>query len=111
MTVTQLTLDGREVQHPAPTGVRPPLGAAQREVLRHLGLFGSITSTQAGVIVHEQRRARQGYGGCGTGAKWRSEYTGAGCCPYASTDGTEVMKRLKKRGYVEKHFGLWFAKT
>jgi len=107
----QLTLDGREVQHPAPGTTRPPLGAAQREVMRHLGLFGSITSTQAGVIVHEQRTARNGYRSCGIGAKTDSDYNGAGCCPYAVSDGTEVMKRLRKRGYVEKHFGLWFAKT
>lgn len=108
MTDMQLTLDGREVQHPAPTGTRPPIGQAQRDVLRHLGLFGSITSTQAGVIVHGLR------GNCGSGTKddaAQSQYAGTGCCRYASTDGTEVMKRLKKRGYVEKHFGLWFAKT
>lgn len=109
MTDMQLTMDGREVRHPAPTG--PHLGSAQREVLRHLGLFGSITSTQAGVIVHEQRTARQGYSGCGHGAKDHGTYTGLGCCRYAVSDGTEVMKRLRDRGFVEKHFGLWFSKA
>jgi len=109
---TQLTLDGREVRHPAPTG--PHLGSAQREILRHLGLFGSITSTQAGTIVHEQRRARRGYSGCGFGVKddnAHSSYGGSGCCRYAVSDGTDVMKRLRERGFVEKHFGLWFSKT
>ncbi|MBA2742499.1 MAG: hypothetical protein H0U46_10860 [Actinobacteria bacterium] len=106
----QLTLDGREVQHPAPTGARPPLGPAQREVLRKLA-FGSLTTTQAGVIVHDIRRER-GRGSCGFGAKnGQSDYSGLGCCRYASTDGSAVMKRLADRGYLERHGGLWFAKS
>jgi hypothetical protein len=106
MTDMQLTIDGREVQHPAPAGTRPPLGAAQREVMRHLGLFGHLTSTQAGVIVHDVRRAKGGR--CGPQPPGDVSLA---CCIYAASDGTEVMKRLRKRGYVEKHFGLWFAKS
>lgn len=122
----QQTLDGQLVRHPAPTGVR--LGPHEREVLRALG-FGSLTSTQAGKICHAMRghcgyrcpygewNKRRYYapstGGVYTmGEKDDEEnlrYKGDGCCPYAVSEGTEVMKRLKRRGFVEKRAGLWFA--
>lgn len=119
--MSQIAFDGSEVRHPAPTGAR--LGPAQREVLRQLG-FGSLTSTQAGTIVHRVR-GHCGYGcpfgewntlhyhksryGGGYIAPSSPGYAGAGCCPYAATDGTSVMKRLERRGYAVKIFGLWFA--
>jgi hypothetical protein len=100
----QLTIDGGEVEYRHASS-RAPLGPAQREVMRLLG-FGSLTSTQAGSIVHGLR------GSCGFGAKDTGrEYRGAGCCRYAVTDGSAVMRRLYDRGFVEKHSGLWFAKS
>lgn len=97
-TATQLTLDGSEVPVSRTTA---RLGRNQRAILRTL-VFGSLTSTQAGRIVHELR----GY--CGAGAKSRGDYQGAGCCPYAATDGSDVMRSLRDRGFVEKQGGLWW---
>lgn len=102
----QQTLDGQEIKHPAPT--RTHIGPHEREVLRALG-FGSLSSTQAGTICHDVR------GHCGYRVpygEWNvrgSRYMGGGCCPYAVSEGTEVMKRLKRRGFVEKIGGLWYA--
>ena len=98
MTALQLTLDGGEV--PVSRTVAR-LGANQRAVLRKM-VFGSMTSTQAGVIIHERR------GHCGFGAKDRGEYTGAGCCRYAVSDGSAVLVGLRERGFVEKEGGLWW---
>lgn len=123
----QLTLDGQEIRHPAPTSAR--LGPHEREVLRTLG-FGSLTSTQAGKICHAIRGHcgygcpygewntrgyhNSPYGGCNIYPTQhegfeKTRYRGDGCCPYAVSEGTEVMKRLRKRGYVEKIGGLWYT--
>ena len=125
MTAMQLTIEGEEVEYRRASRGTVPLGRAQKEVMRRLG-FGSLTSTQAGVIVHEERRFALAalrrvpianiseWAGCGHGARddeAKSEYGGSGCCRYAATDGAAVMKRLYDRGFVEKHAGLWFAKS
>lgn len=123
----QQTLDGQVTRHPAPT--RLQLGPHEREVLRQLG-FGSLTSTQAGTICHSLRGhcySQVPYGTWNSGGYHRSKhggvhiypkehenfestrYRGAGCCPGACLEGTEVMKRLKRRGFVEKIGGLWYA--
>jgi hypothetical protein len=123
----QQTLDGQVVKHPAPSGTR--LGPHEREVLRALS-FGSLTSTQAGKICHEIRGHcfsqvpygqwnsggyhRSRYGGVNIYPKThegyeKTRYQGEGCCPGACLEGTEVMKRLKRRGFVEKIGGLWYA--
>jgi hypothetical protein len=113
MTAMQLTIDGSEVEyHRAVNGVR--LGPNQREVMRQLG-FRSLTSTQAGVICHELRNERAGTGctrgGTARDDRAKSDYNGVGCCRFASSDGSAVMKSLHEGGYVEKHAGLWFAKS
>ena len=113
MTAMQLTIDGSEVEHRIVVH-RRRLGPNQREVMRQLG-FGSLTSTQAGTICHGLRNERKGYG-CTTGGTARddraqSPYKGSGCCRFASSDGSQVMKALLDLGLVEKHAGLWFAKA
>jgi len=127
----QQTLDGQLIRHPAPSGTH--LGPHERKVLRALG-FGSLTSTQAGAICHEIRGhcfSQVSYGEWNSGGHHRSRYGGVniypethegfeetryrgqGCCPGACLEGTEVMKRLKRRGFVEKigtgAGALWFA--
>jgi hypothetical protein len=99
-TAVQLTIDGGEV--PVSHGRGRVLGRNQREVLRRLALFSHMTSTQAGRVVHEMR------GHCGFGARSTVGYAGLGCCEYASTDGSEVMRGLQERGLVEKEGGLWW---
>jgi hypothetical protein len=113
MTAMQLTIDGSEVEyHRAVSGTR--LGPNQREVMRRLG-FGSLTSTQAGTICHELRNERHGQsctqGGTARDDRAKSEYGGEGCCRFASSDGSSMMKGLREQGFVEKHAGLWFAKS
>lgn len=63
----------------------------QHAILTHVAEHGSIAPIHAGVILHRAR------GHCGSGAKG-GEGTGSACCPYASTDGLEAIKRLIKRG-------------
>ena len=91
----QLTLDGREVPI---SGTRTPAFTdAQTEILRALRLYGIITSTAAGRILHAHRKY-----GC------------AGCradrCYFASSDGCDALKRLAERGLVRRVArGRWKA--
>jgi hypothetical protein len=100
----QLTLDGREVTL-LPDGRLPGrllrLGPRQKEVMRQLGLHGSIRAVQAGVIVHAGR------GHCGFGAK-RYAGTGIACCAYAASDGSALMRSLELNGLVEKIGGVYY---
>lgn len=105
---TQLTLDGREVlldtvgRLPAPQR----LGVRQRDVMRALGLRGSIRAVQAGTIAH------RGRGHCGFGNRdvsaTGSGYEGEGCCRYASTDGSAILKSLAQYGLVETIGGVYY---
>jgi hypothetical protein len=103
----QLTIDGREIVL-LPDGRLPGmmhLGPRQREVMRHLGLRSSIRAVQAGVIIHSQR------GHCGHGVRdemKRSAYRGEGCCRYASTDGSQLLKALEKAQLVENVGGIYY---
>ena len=103
----QLALEG--LGDPVPLsaliGKRARLGPRQRAVLDELGRRGSLTSTQAGRIVHAAR------GHCGSGARdsFTHEYAGAGCCPYAVSDGAEVLYPLAARGLVEMIGGVWYS--
>jgi hypothetical protein len=76
--VSQLTLDGSK------PGDRSPLTPAQREILRWLNEHGTITAVKAGEIVHSYR----------TPPKVGS--------PYASSDGSDALKRLVARGLVDR---------
>lgn len=102
---TQLTVDGREIPL-LPDGriaTRLRLGPNQREVMRRLGLHGSIRAVQAGRIIH------QGRGHCGCGRKDRAgRYHGEGCCAYASTDGSDLLRRLEKAGLVQNIGGVYY---
>jgi hypothetical protein len=123
----QMTLDGAYTDHPAPT--RHYLGPHERAVLQRLA-YDSLTSTQAGTICHSVRGHcfsqvpygrwnidgyhRSKYGGVNIYPKTHTDfektrYRGEGCCPGACLEGTEVMKRLKRRGFVVKIGGLWYA--
>jgi hypothetical protein len=102
---TQLTVDGREVPllRDGRIATRLRLGPNQREVMRRLGLHGSIRAVQAGQIIH------QGRGHCGFGAKSRGGgYGGAGCCAYASTDGSALLRTLEKQGLVQNIGGVYY---
>lgn len=102
MTSVQLTLDGREV----PVVELYPglgLGKHQARILSELRVR-TLTSTQAGVIVHAIR------GHCGYGSRderYHSVYAGEGCCRYCASDGGDVMKSLARRGLVVKVAGIW----
>lgn len=107
MTMTQLTIDGREVELDAvgrlPRTMR--LGPRQRAVMRELGLHGSIRPIQAGRVIHSER------GACGSGVRdyeAKSAYGGEGCCRYASSDGSIMLKTLAGYGLVEKIGGVWY---
>ena len=75
--------------------------------------FGSLTSTQAGTIVHSlrERECRGVRLMSARESRYHSAYAGSGCCRFAATDGLAVMTRLRKRGFVVKVFGLWFANS
>lgn len=86
-----MTLEGGEVPleqvAAAPRSSWRPTGV-QAAIMRKIAADGFISSTDAGVIVHESRGRP-----CGG-------YLGGGCCRWASTDGLEAMKRLAAHGVV-----------
>lgn len=88
----QLTFEGGEVPHPA--NVYAPsadLTPTQREVMVHLREHGSISPKQAGLFLYAVQRT-----------PWRA--------PYASADGSEVLRRLALRGLVHRERrGVWVA--
>src|SRR6516165_5864756 len=94
-TGLQLTLDGRAELLVRTPGRLAPLTAAQRVILRALADRETIRSTEAGRIVHAHRdppcdRCRRG------------------CCGFTSTDCSDALKRLAKRGLVRRiAAGLW----
>lgn len=99
----QLTLDGREV--PAfgdePTRRDAPMTDRQLAILDHLREHGSITPTEAGLIMHNATSS----GCCRHGRQLPS---GDGCCVFCSTDGSQAMKRLARRGLVYRPMvGVW----
>lgn len=109
MKAWQLTIDGGEVEHPAPATRTGPLSPVQVEILRHLGIHGWISSTSAGVMAHAHREERRGR----SFVRHVQTYglRGDGCCRYAASDGGDVMKRLAARGLVERYErGVWFPR-
>ena len=93
----QLTIDGRE-EPTSEAGIprRAPLSAAQLAILRALAA-GEITSTDAGRIVHAHREPP-------------CERCRRGSCGFASTDGSDALKRLAARALVRKvAAGIWTA--
>lgn len=91
----QMTLDG-SVPEVASVTPHAPFTPAQRDIMRLIADFGSVTSTQAGVIQHMHRSPPCRY--CSPRQH----------CQYASSDGLDAMKRLMRRGLVERvRDGLW----
>ena len=91
--ITQLTLDGEQVPlEQLPRGRFTP---AQREILRLVVEQREISPKEAGLIVHAYRDppcARCTQGRCG----------------FASSDGSDALKRLAKRGLVCRGAaGIW----
>lgn len=102
----QISFDGTEGD---PPDVSPaaPLSGAQHDIMAHVREHGAIRSVQAGTIAHRHR------GRPLHEPTWaRSGWSGAGCCPYASSDGNEVCKRLLARGLLARdpdQKGRWIA--
>lgn len=99
---------------PGPPGPAATVTPTQDAILRYASTNGSVTPLQAGEILHRAR------GHCGSGAKG-GPGDGSACCPYASSDGLEAIKRMIKRrqlirvakgiytpprGYVTENGGL-----
>lgn len=79
-------------QHPQRRPTR--LNGTQTAMLRHVRDHGSITSTEAGVILH-QARGHCGFGG--KGGRHTGESRSKACCVYASSDGSMALRRLRDR--------------
>lgn len=107
MRASQLRLDGSEVEHPPPETVlrAHPLTPVQDAILAAIVRDGMIRSAEAGAIVHRHR----GYCGHRRGSMGSPNLADrASCCPVASSDGNEALKRLMARGLVERvRPGVW----
>ena len=90
----QLTVDGAEVPAPAIPS-RVPLTPAQREILRLAREHERISASEAGAIVHAHRTPT-----CTRCSR--------GSCGFTSSDGSDALKRLGKRGLVRRvSAGVW----
>lgn len=89
--VIQLTLDGREVERPR----RPrPLSHRQRELLRYIRQHGVVRPVEIGLLMHAGRPSP-------SSVLDRR---------YASSDGWDALRRLERRGLVERQArGQWVA--
>lgn len=100
MAVAQLDIYGGETAHVEVGRAAAPFTLCQREILRMIQNFGSITSSQAGRIVHAHRA-----GGCRRCAAVDVR------CKWAASDGCDAMKRLMARGIVRRHHrGVWVTR-
>ncbi|HZV74643.1 MAG TPA: hypothetical protein VFF79_13070 [Conexibacter sp.] len=97
----QLAIDGSEVPM---ARVRPArVTPAQREILRALRMLGELRSWQAGRILHAHREH-----GCRQQESASHRGGAETCCGYCSSDGGAAMKRLARRGVVERvERGRW----
>lgn len=108
MTDLQLDVFGGVTAAPVSGGRRIGFSAAQRQILGVVIAEGVITSTQAGVISHAHRHEHGRLVGCkgstasSRASKWTPGARSGACCCWAATDGGAVMKRLAKRGIVER---------
>jgi hypothetical protein len=80
------------------------LNDTQTAMLRHVGEHGSITSTEAGVILH-QARGHCGFGG--KGGRHDGDSRSKACCVYACSDGSMALRRLRDRGALVKSASGW----
>ena len=95
MIAQQITIEGELVAHPVPTPA--PLSGSQRAILRTIRALGELRSSEAGLMMHGAR------GWC---APFHAPYAPTpdrlGCCEYGATDGAAAMRRLERRGLVER---------
>jgi hypothetical protein len=93
----QLNLAGGE-EDPLERTVRGQLSDTQREILQAIHVHGEITTVDAGRIVHARRsppcaRCREGR------------------CAFVELDGSDALKRLKRRGHVRRLYGdVWIGR-
>lgn len=101
-TSFQLTIDGDE----EPLGRQPrPLGPLVEQLLEELEQHpGGLRAVEIGRILHTLR------GGCPQEGKRWANWQGTralGCCPYAASDGANLMLRLQGRGLVARGNHCW----
>ena len=94
----QLTLDGREVPYDESLQVSRarPLRDSQEEIIAFMRLHGCVRPVQIGTVLHNFNRISHKLSDRGDPVKAKP------CCPYATSDGVDALKRLTKRGLVEK---------
>lgn len=110
----QLTIDGDE-RPLSEVSVAPAaeLSRGQAEILHWMRYHGGcISPTRAGVILHRLREPPTGARGVGwEPCSLRDSIGfrfGEGCCRYAASSGNDAMKRLARRGLVERiSRGTW----
>lgn len=90
MTTTQLGLDGHETPHPARTP--RPLSDRQRELVTYMRRCGEVRPFEIGELMRAGRLTPIRRGG--------ERHT--------SSDGVDALKRLERRGLVERvRRGVW----
>jgi hypothetical protein len=107
--VTQIDLWGQDADPGAVQAARvASLSPAQKEILRLARRPAGVTTAEAGRVLHG---ARDGGRGCrpgrhGAGGTARGGAPDDGrCCPWATSDGWDVLKRLRARGFVDQPAG------
>lgn len=91
----QLTLDGTEVMLPAEPRSHTRYTPAQRVILRLIAEGDTITSSEAGRIVHALRTPP-----CQRCKEDR--------CAFIASDGRDALKRLQDRGLLRRRLaGVW----
>jgi DNA-directed RNA polymerase specialized sigma24 family protein len=102
MPEMQLTLDGREIEHPVVHST--PLTDKQRLVLAYVRQRDEVRPWEIGKLMHAGRE---------TGCPARSEHVSSrhlACCAHGSADGNDALRRLERRGLVERlGWGRWRA--
>jgi hypothetical protein len=97
----------------APTPRPAPLSAAQRAVLDLARRTEGVRAVEAGMVLHDLRNGGRGcrpnprgypvapLPASNAADRWTGTRSVA-CCPWASSDGSELLKRLRDRGLVEQ---------
>lgn len=94
----QLSFDGGEIEETAVVRRHAHLTDVQKAILRLARERGKVSPLEAGRLVHGAR-----YGICAR--KLRED---GRCCPWASSDGVDALKRLQARGFLEHTArGVW----
>lgn len=108
--MSQLGLLGGETPlDQVPSTRSRPLGAHQKEILRYARQHDGIRPVEAGRILHAERPGHHVTHSAAAG-RWKGTERAIGCCPWASSDGYEALKRLRDRGYIAKgEDGRWRA--